>query len=89
MDSSYVTPILLTAGMTAANDWYQGKGVNFKALLGGGIAVGIAAVLAEIPGMAPVVAGIAWIAFVAALVVPAQQGQKTPLDTLLSIAQGK
>lgn len=84
MDASYTTPILLTAGMTFANDWYQGK-VNFRPLLGGGIAVLVAAVLAEIPGMGPVVTGIAWVAFAAALVVPAQHGQKTPLDTLLGI----
>lgn len=89
MDSSYTTPILLTAGMTFANKWYQDKTLDFRALLGGGVAIAIAAVLAEIPGMGPVVAGVAWVAFAAALVIPAQQGQKTPVDTLLSIVNGK
>lgn len=86
--ASYTTPILLTAGMTFANTWYANKALDFRPLLGGGIAILLGGVIvAAVPGAEPVVAGIAWIAFAAALVAPVSH--PTPLDTLLKIINGK
>lgn len=67
------TPILLTAGMMYGNAvLLEGKspGSELKIPLAGVIAAAILAGVEQIPGMAPIAVGIAWIAFVTAFIAP-------------------
>jgi hypothetical protein len=82
---SYLTPMLLTVGVSVGNSWYNsgGQSIDIKALLAGGIATGLLGLLNNIPGMASVTTGIAWVAFVAIMVGPVQH--PSPLDNLSTI----
>jgi hypothetical protein len=86
--AGYSAPILILTGLSFGNHWYQDKTVDLKIPVAGAAAYAIAALVSEIPGAAPVVAGIAWIALVAAVVVPVAAGQKSLLDPLFSLAGG-
>lgn len=81
--SGPVTPMLILTGISFGNRWYNTQEPDLKILVEGGIAAAILALLAEIPGFAPVASGIAWIALVAVSIVPAQS--PSPLATLLKI----
>jgi len=74
-------PILLTGGMTFANTYLSTRQLDVKALLATGIAAGGLALVEQIPGMQPVAAGIAWIAFVT-LMFTRQGGKPSPIDTI-------
>lgn len=84
--AGYLTPMLLTTGVSAANNFYNKKSLDIKILVFGGIATGIVALLAQIPGMAPVMTGLAWVAFTASVVAPIQH--PSPAQNLLSITKG-
>lgn len=81
--SDYLTPMLLLTGISFANNWYNTGSVNLKILLEGGIATGVLGIVNNIPGMPPVTAGIAWVAFVALMIAPVQN--PSPLDNLLKL----
>lgn len=85
--AGYAAPILILTGLSFGNKWYSGKTVDLKIPVAGAAAYVIAALASQIPGAAPVVSGIAWLALVAAVVVPASTG-KSLLDPLLSLASG-
>lgn len=78
--STYLTPIGLITGVSFANHWYNTQQPDLKILVAGGIAATTAAVLSNIPDIEPVIAGIAWIAFVALMIAPVQN--PSPLQNL-------
>lgn len=82
--SSAAAPILILTGLSFGNKWYADKTVDLKIPVAGAAAYLIAALASQIPGAAPVVSGIAWVALVAAIVVPG----KSLLDPLLTLASG-
>lgn len=83
MSSGPVTPMLILTGISFGNRWYNTGSPDLKILVEGGIATALLALAANIPGAAPVAAGIAWIALVAVAIVPAQN--PTPVANLLKI----
>lgn len=88
MAGSYLTPMLLLTGISAANEFYNtGNPVKMvKPLVAGGIATGILAVFSNIPGWSPVTGKIAWIAFIGTMIGPVQK--PSPLDNLTKITSG-
>lgn len=75
------TPILLTGASTMLADYMQGKGVQWKVAVATGIAAGILA-LAE-PAEPELIVGLAWVAFLGAMVAPRKGGQP-PVEVFLS-----
>lgn len=87
--AGYQAPILIMTGLSFANHWYATHGqIDLKIPVAGGIAYVLASMLSEIPGVEPIVGGIAWVALAAAIVVPVSQGHQSILSPLLSIANG-
>lgn len=86
--AGYSAPILILTGLSFGNKWYRDKTVDLKIPVAGGVAYVIASLVSQVPGAAPVVAGIAWVALAAAVVVPAATGQKSLLDPLFSLTNG-
>lgn len=86
--AGYAAPILILTGLSFGNKWYSDHVVDLKIPVAGGVAYLVAAGLSQVPGAGPVVAGIAWIALVAAVVVPVAAGQKSLLDPLFSLTNG-
>lgn len=81
--SGYLTPMLLTTGVSFVNKWYNTGSLDLRILLEGGIATGLLALANNIPGASGVTTGIAWIAFVALMIGPVQS--PSPVDNLLKI----
>jgi hypothetical protein len=77
-------PILLTGGMEFANEWLNSSTFDVKVLLATGIAAGGLALIEQIPGMAPIAAGIAWISFVT-LMFTRVGGKPSPIDTIQKV----
>lgn len=82
--SSYLTPILVLTGLSFGNKWLTSGQADIEILLGGGVACGVAALIAQIPDFAPVVAGVAWLALLGYLLA-------TPdiVDNISNLAKGK
>lgn len=83
MAGSPVTPMLILTGISFGNHWYNTGSPDIKVLINGGIATALLAFAGNIPGFAPVAAGIAWVALVAVTIVPAQA--PSPLANVLKI----
>jgi hypothetical protein len=81
--SNYLTPMLLTIGISEGNHFYNTGALDIKILVFGGMATGILALLSNIPGLEPVMAGLAWVAFAASLVAPIQS--PSPVQNILKI----
>lgn len=77
-------PILLTGGLEFASDWLNGQGLQFRVLVATGIAAGGLALIEQIPGAAPLAAGIAWIAFIT-LAFTSRAGKPSPIQTLAKV----
>jgi hypothetical protein len=88
MAGSYAAPILIMTGLSFADHWYANNQIDLKIPVAGGVAYLIAALASEIPDVAPVVTGIAWVALAAAIVVPLASGGQSILTPLLSVANG-
>lgn len=86
--SGYQAPILIMTGLSFANKWYADNSIDLKIPLAGGVAYVLAGLFSEIPGVEPIVTGVAWVALVAAVVVPMAKGQKSIISPLLSVANG-
>jgi hypothetical protein len=84
--TSPVTPMLILTGISFGNRWYNTGQVDLKILVEGGIATALLAAAANIPGFAPVAAGIAWVALVAVSITPAQS--PSPAQNLLKLTGG-
>lgn len=83
--SGPVTPILLLTGVSFANNWYNHPtNPDLKILVGGAVAGALASAFGNVPNLAPVVTGIAWVAFVGWMVAQGT-AKGTPLGNLLSI----
>jgi hypothetical protein len=78
--------MLLVGGMEFANEWLASNGSNLdiKVLLATGIAAGGLALVEQVPGMAPIATGIAWIAFVT-LMFTRIGGKPSPIDTIRKV----
>lgn len=84
-------PILLTGGISAANQWLgnnAGPGEAIKILVATGIAAGGLALVEQIPGMAPLAQGIAWIAFIT-LMFTDLNGKPSPIVNIAKLTGTK
>lgn len=75
------TPIVLTGAVTMLADYLQGEGVKWNVAVATGIAAGVFALLEKADP--PLVAGLAWVAFVGSMVAPRSKG-KPPVEVFLS-----
>lgn len=83
MNGSYLTPMLLTIGISEANHVYNTGALDLKILVLGGIATGILGIVNNIDGFSGVTTGIAWVAFAGMMLGTAQK--PSPVDNLLKI----
>jgi hypothetical protein len=86
------TPMLLVTGMTYGNAvLLNGKSPSseLKILLAGGIATLVLAGIEEIPDLAPLAVGIAWIAFITAFVAPVNGGPSVAQNLINYTGIGK
>ena len=74
-------PMLLTTGMSFGNQWLGNGNLDFQILVAGMIATGGLALVEQIPGAAPLAAGIAWIAFIT-LMFTRIGGKPSPVDNI-------
>ena len=86
MASSVITPVLATAGVAFVNKWYNTGTPDLKIPVAGAIAAALGAGFSEIPGLAPVMTAIGWLAFVAVLIAPVQN--PAPIANLQKITAG-
>lgn len=77
-------PILLTGGISFANQWLGNANPDFKVLVATAVAAGGLALVEQIPGAAPLAAGIAWIAFIT-LMFTRLNGKPSPIDNLTKL----
>jgi hypothetical protein len=77
-------PMLLVGGMEFANEFLASNTVDIKVLLATGIAAGGLALVEQIPGMAPIAVGIAWISFVT-LMFTSIKGKPSPISTIQKV----
>jgi hypothetical protein len=78
--------VLATAGIAFANRWYNTGQPDLKIPVAGAIAAVLAAGIAEIPGLAPVITAIGWLSLVAVLIAPVQS--PSPIANLQKITGG-
>lgn len=77
-------PILIAGGITFGNQWLGKGNMDLRVLVATGIAAGGFALLEQVPGMAPIATGVAWIAVVTVFLV----GKPSPADTLTRLTKG-
>lgn len=82
--SGPVTPILLLTGVSFCNDWYNTHDPDLKILLGGAVAAALGSAFGNVPDIAPVVTGIAWVAFVGWILTEGT-AKGSPLGNLVAI----
>lgn len=85
MASGVIVPVLATTGVAFVNQWYNGS-IDLKIPVAGAIAAAIGSGLSQIPGLAPVMTAIGWLAFVGVLIAPVQK--PTPIQNLQKITGG-
>jgi hypothetical protein len=76
-----VGPMLLTTGISFGNQWLGNDNLDLRILVGGLIATGGLALIAQIPDMQPLATGIAWIAFIT-LMFTNLDGKPSPVDNI-------
>lgn len=74
-------PVLIAGGIELASDWLNSGQFEVRVLVAAGIAAGGLALVEQVPGMAPVASGIAWIALVT-LLLTRRGGKPSPIETL-------
>ena len=79
-------PVLATTGIAFANRWYNTGTPDLKIPVAGAIAAVLAAGIAAVPGLAPVITAIGWLSLVAVLIAPVQS--PSPLANLQKITGG-
>ena len=72
MTATVITPVLITTGVAFANRWYNTGALDLKIPVAGAIAAAVGSAIGAVPGLGPVVAGIAWVALAAVLIAPVQ-----------------
>lgn len=86
MASGVIVPVLTATGISFANSWYNTGRPDLKIPVAGAIAAAVGAGISAIPGLAPVMTAIGWIAVVAVLIAPVQT--PTPIANLNRITGG-
>jgi len=87
MASGVIVPVLATTGVAFVNDWYNTGSVDLKIPVAGAIAAAIGAGFSQIPGFAPVMTSIGWLAFVGYLLAGGA-GKGTPISNVQKITGG-
>ena len=67
-----IVPVLATTGVAFVNHWYNTGAIDLKIPVAGAIAAALGSGISQIPGLGPVITGIAWLSFVAVLIAPVQ-----------------
>ncbi len=86
MASGVIVPVLATTGVAFVNRWYNTGSIDLKIPVAGAIAAVVGAGISQIPGMAPVMTAIGWLAFTAVLIAPVQN--PSPVANLQKITGG-
>jgi hypothetical protein len=86
MASGVIVPVLATTGVAFVNQWYNTGSVDLKIPVAGAIAAALGAGFSQIPGFAPVMTAIGWLAFVGVLIAPVQS--PTPIANITKITGG-
>lgn len=86
MAAGVIVPVLAAAGVSFANRWYNTGQADLKIPVAGAIAAVAGSGISQIPGMAPVMTAIGWLAFVAVLIAPVQT--PSPLANIQKITGG-
>ena len=81
MANGYVTPMLITVGVSFGNKLYNTGSFDFKILVEGAVATGLLGLLAL--ASPQVATGIAWLAFTGEMLVP--WDGDSPVQNLLKI----
>ena len=84
--SGVIVPVLATTGVAFANNWYNTQSVDLKIPVAGAIAAVVGSGISQVPGLAPVMTAIGWLAFVAVLIAPVQK--PSPIDNVQKIIGG-
>jgi hypothetical protein len=77
-------PILLTGAVSFGNQWLGNDHLDFKILVATAVAAGGLALIEQIPGLAPLAEGIAWIAFIT-LMFTRLNGKPSPVDNIAKL----
>jgi hypothetical protein len=77
-------PILLTGAISFGNQWLGNDNPDFKILVATAVAAGGLALIEQIPGLAPLAEGIAWIAFIT-LMFTRLNGKPSPVDNIAKL----
>jgi hypothetical protein len=77
-------PMLLTTAISFGNQWLGNGNLDSKILVAGLVATGGLALVEQVPGGAPLAAGIAWIAFIT-LMFTRLDGKPSPIDNLTKL----
>jgi multisubunit Na+/H+ antiporter MnhG subunit len=86
MASGVIVPVLATTGVAFANDWYNRGTPDLKIPVAGAIAALLGTAFSQVPGLAPVMTSVGWLAFVAVLIAPVQS--PPPIANLSKITGG-
>lgn len=86
MAAGVIVPVLATAGVAFANQFYNTGAVDLKIPVAGALAALVGAGFSQIPGLEPVMTAIGWLAFVGVLIAPVQS--PTPIANLTKITGG-
>ena len=74
-------PMLLVTGISFFNQWLGNDDLEISILIGGGIATAALAGVSQVPDLAPLATGIAWIAFIT-LMFTNLKGKPSPIENL-------
>lgn len=77
-------PILLTGGISFANQWLGNGQLDLKIIPATLVAAGALALVEQIPGAAPLAAGIGWVALIT-LLFARLGGRPSPIDNVRKI----
>src|SRR5271155_4690966 len=86
MASGVIVPVLATTAVAFVNHWYNTNTVDLKIPAAGAVAAVVGAGISQIPGLAPVMTAIGWLAFVAVLITPVQT--PSPITNIQKITGG-
>jgi hypothetical protein len=73
-------PILLTGAVSFGNQWLGNGNLDLKIVVATAVAAGGLALVEQVPGLAPLAQGIAWIAFITLMFT--RLNGPSPIDNL-------
>jgi hypothetical protein len=86
MSSGVIVPVLAATAVSFVNHWYNTNSIDLKIPAAGAVAAVVGAGISQIPGLAPVLTAIGWLAFVAVLIAPVQN--PSPVTNIQKITGG-